>query len=204
MNVCEQCGKEFAPARGPNRVQKYCSKACYHQAQKGHGPYNAVKPVSVICAWCGKSFETGGRGRPKTSTLFCSRQCQAYARVKEHHVKEMSIAQAAYLAGLVDGEGSIIAVKRNSEGRHTWRLQVANTKLPLLSWCIEVTGVGTIVTTKSRNDKHQDGHWWQCYSWNAYDVLRQIVPYMIIKRELALRMMAELDEIKRVTLTAGS
>lgn len=64
--------------------------------------------------------------------------------------------------------------------------------------------MGTIVLRVSTNPLHKDSMWWQCYSWNAYDILRQIVPYMIIKRDLALRMMSELDEIRRITLTAGS
>ena len=197
MNVCEQCGKEFK-ADKPGR--KYCSSECYHKSTVGHKAYNAVHPTVVKCAWCGKEFETGGRGRPKKGQQFCSGTCQAYARVKKHHVNEMTVAQAAYLAGLIDGEGSIIATKRNNKGRHTWRLQVANTQLSLLEWCIEATGVGTIVTSQRRaSEKHQLGSWWQCYSWNAYDVLRQIAPYMIIKKELALRMMAELDEIRRVS-----
>lgn len=199
MNVCEQCGKEFEPTRGKNRVQKYCSRECYHQSTVGHVAYNVVDHPIVVCARCGKEFETGGRGKP-TTQRFCSKQCQAFARVRKPKTNEMTVAQAAYLAGLVDGEGSIIAVKRNSEGRHTWRLQVANTQLPLLDWCIEATGVGTIVTSQRRaSEKHQLGSWWQCYSWNAYDVLRQIAPYMIIKRDLALRMMAELDTIVRLS-----
>jgi hypothetical protein len=202
MNVCEQCGQEFKPTRGANRVQKYCSSVCFHRSRAGIPVNKPVEPVIVVCAWCGKEFETGGRGRPPKDQRFCSKACQAYTRVREHHVKEMSIAQAAYLAGLVDGEGSIIATQRNSKGRHTWRLQVANTQMVLLDWCIEATGVGTIVTTKRKSEKHQDGHWWQCYSWNAYDVLRQIAPYMTIKKDLALRMMAELDEVKRIA--AGS
>lgn len=196
MNVCEQCGKEFK-ADKPSR--KYCSSECYHQSREGIPVNKPVAPTIVKCAWCGKEFETGGRGRPKKGQRFCSGTCQAYARVKKHHVNEMTVAQAAYLAGLVDGEGSIVAAKRNSEGRTTWRLQVANTQTNLLEWCIEVTGVGTIVTSNRFNPKHQTGHWWQCYSWNAYDVLRQIAPYMIIKRDLALRMMAELDTIIRLS-----
>lgn len=200
MNVCEQCGKEFEPTRGPNRVQKYCSLECYHKAQVGHKGYNVVPSTVVKCAWCGKEFETGGRGKPKRGQRFCSNQCMGFARVRKPKTNEMTVAQAAYLAGLVDGEGSIIATHRNNEGRHTWRLQVANTQTNLLEWCIEATGVGTIVTSQRRaSEKHQLGSWWQCYSWNAYDVLRQISPYMIIKRDLALRMMAELDTIVRLS-----
>jgi hypothetical protein len=110
----------------------------------------------------------------------------------------MSVAEAAYLAGLIDGEGSIVAAKRNNQGRTTYRLQVANTYLPILEWCVQTTGVGTIVKRKSRNAKHKDSMWWQCYSWNAYDVLKQTLPYMLLKGDKAKEMMAELDTIKRV------
>lgn len=196
MNVCEQCGREFK-ADKPGR--KYCSSECYHKAQVGHKGYNAKAPTIATCAWCGKEFETGGRGRPKKGQRFCSNSCMAHARVRKPAVNEMTVAQAAYLAGLIDGEGSIVIARKKDKGRNTWRLQVSNTYRPLLEWCVEATGVGSIVLHKNENPKWADSMWWNCYSWNAYDVLRQIVPYMIIKKELALRMMSELDEIRRVS-----
>jgi hypothetical protein len=110
----------------------------------------------------------------------------------------MSIAEAAYLAGLIDGEGSIVATDRKTKGRMTYRLQVANTFMPILEWCVKATGVGTIVVKKTKNPKHKDSAWWQCYSWNAYDILRQCLPYMLLKDEKAKAMMAELDVIKRI------
>lgn len=161
-------------------------------------PMPKVKPEQKTCPVCGKVFEVGGRGRPRRSQRVCSQECNAYARVKQHHVRQMSPTEAAYLAGLIDGEGSIVAVKRNKKGRTTWRLQVSSTTPILLEWCIQTTGVGTIVTKKTTNPKHADSKWWQCYSWNAMDILKQIAPYMILKTDKAQQVIDELSAIERV------
>ena len=163
-------------------------------------PMLKVEPQKKVCPICGKAFEVGGRGRPRKTQLVCSQKCNAYARVKKHHVRQMSQTEAAYLAGLIDGEGSIIASKRDKTGRTTWRLQVSSTTPILLEWCIEMTEVGTIVIRKSQNPLHADSQWWQCYSWNAVDILRQILPYMILKRDKAQRVIDEMSKIERLHL----
>lgn len=197
---CQNCGKVFqtTPWRTKQGQGKYCCRECFYEGNKGHPGYNKVDPIIVECIWCGKTFETRGRGRTKVGTKYCSRECQAYARVNKHKVKQMSAVEAAYLAGLIDGEGSITAVDRKTKGRMTYRLSVSNTFMPILEWCVKATAVGTIVVKKSTNPKHKDSAWWQCYSWNAYDILRQTLPYMLLKDEKARSMMAELDAIKRI------
>lgn len=169
-------------------------------------PMPKVQPEKRVCPVCKTVFEVGGRGRPGRRQRFCSKACNAYARVREHKVKQMSATEAAYLAGLIDGEGSIIAVKRNQKGRITWRLQVASTTPVLLEWCIAITGVGSIVKRKSTNPKHADSQWWQCYSWNAIEVLKRIMPYMILKKNKAQQAVNELSNIQftyTMTVSAG-
>lgn len=157
-----------------------------------------IKPVVKKCRWCKTKFEAGGRGRPMYSVVFCSKACMAMARVRKPVTRKMSVPEAAYLAGLIDGEGSIIAARKLGTGRTTWRLQVASTTDCLLDWCIEKTGVGTIVVRLSQNPKHADSKWWQCYSWNAMDVLKQCEPYMILKRDKARNVIQELSAIARI------
>lgn len=161
-------------------------------------PMPKVEPIKKVCPVCGKVFEVGGRGRPQKKQRVCSQRCNAYARVRKHHVRQMSMTEAAYLAGLIDGEGSIIAIKRDKNGRTTWRLQVSSTTPILLEWCIKKTGVGSIVVRKSQNPLHADSQWWQCYSWNAVDILKQIVPYMVLKHGKAQQVIDEMGKIERL------
>jgi len=122
-------------------------------------------------------------------------------------VASLTEVQAAYLAGLVDGEGSILIAKAR-EGRNTWRLTISSTYRPVLEWCLLTIGAGSIVRANRYNPKHATAYWWQCYSWNAKAVLEQLLPYMLIKREKAKQMIQELDRIgtraHALMLTAGS
>ena len=162
-------------------------------------PMQKGEPLIVNCRWCGKVFATGGRGRPKRGQLFCSKKCAAFARVREVNVNQLSDVDAAYLAGLVDGEGSIVAAMERA-ARTTWRLTISNTDRPLLQWVRDVTGVGTIVSHVHDNPLHKDSHAWQCYSWNARDILLQLLPYMKLpeKQRRAKLVIEELSRIEQL------
>jgi hypothetical protein len=120
----------------------------------------------------------------------------SFARVRRPNTNTLAKIDAAYLAGLIDGEGSIVAAMKR-KGRTTWRLTVSNTNFTILGWCKSVTGVGTVVTKPwDGNKKHAVGGHWQCYSWNAKAVLEQVLPYMRIKQDRALAVIKELGSIQ--------
>ena len=159
-------------------------------------PMPKIKPTIKVCPWCKKEFETGGRGRAPKSQIFCSKSCMSFGRVRNPKVSELSESDAAYLAGIIDGEGSIIMVRQLKGGRRSWRLSIPNTSMPLLEWIQKKVGNGTIHEKKIYSEKHSRSFFWQIYSWNALEVLKQCLPYMIIKRDLALDFIQEYDAIR--------
>jgi hypothetical protein len=52
---------------------------------------------------------------------------------------------------------------------------------------LEVAGTGSIIemTRYKKNPKHSPSWNWQCYGENARNLLRQIYPYLIAKKEKA-------------------
>lgn len=193
MNIrCVVCETVFYDYHKEPR--KYCSRKCYDAARTGKPRPQTRKREVRKCVVCEKDFETGGRAGNRK--LFCSRVCQAFARVQHSDVRKMNLADASYLAGLMDGEGSIVLAKKR-QMRATWRLQVSNTYFPLLEWCKTVTGCGSVTRKVSTNPKHADSGNWQCYSWNARSILLQILPYMRIPEKIrrAQLLISELDEI---------
>lgn len=116
--------------------------------------------------------------------------------------KTLSIQDAAYLAGLIDGEGSVFPANVKRISRRTWRLTIANTNRPVLEWCLAVTGVGAVYGKWRGNPKHSPAFAWQCHSWKAKSVLEQTLPYMKIKRERALECIEELKRIERIASPA--
>jgi hypothetical protein len=106
--------------------------------------------------------------------------------------------EAAYLAGIIDGEGSIVEQRylRKSDGTHRlwYVITVANTEKSLMDWLVQFGG--TIRANKQKvpvafvGQKTYFGKK-QCYSWRTYrrseviDILRATLPFLILKKDKA-------------------
>ena len=104
---------------------------------------------------------------------------------------EIRIADAAYVAGLFDGEGSVYYKKlfqKPYKGKKTgyWRwnirMEISMTDQSVIRWVHEVLGVGTVVK-KPRKGLRKNGtkylmQWrWRCTFRDAYYVCRVLWPY---------------------------
>jgi hypothetical protein len=94
----------------------------------------------------------------------------------------MCDVEAAYAAGIVDGEGSI-SITRNHSGR--WpspQVSVASTDRELLDWLRERYG-GTITTKQPRKPQHSLSFDWKLTDRRALRFLQIVGPYLVIKRK---------------------
>ena len=97
------------------------------------------------------------------------------------------IATLAYIAGLIDGEGSIRLVKQRDR-RPAVYLQISNTDEQLMAWLTKIGGFvyWEKATTKNRRVK-------RCAAWrvaqaiDCYRLLVAILPFLIIKRAKAVK-----------------
>lgn len=98
---------------------------------------------------------------------------------------DLTQAELGYLAGLVDGEGCInIACTR---GRY-YVLQVitAQTNEYMLNHWQQRTGLGTVHRMKSSSNPNQSNKWhWHCSNKKAEQLLRPLMPYLVLKQEEA-------------------
>lgn len=97
--------------------------------------------------------------------------------------------QAAYIAGIIDGEGSISLVQsfaKRTNGRYVYPLvRVANTAQSLVDWLLDVVGFGSMQYVTRSNEKCKPV--WHV-SWaasEAIQVLREVEPYLVIKKDRA-------------------
>lgn len=175
--TCQQCGKSFKCDQSRRR---YCGRECYYKSSLGHRNYNVHDPDPVACLVCGTEFLTGGQGRPKRGQRFCSNRCQQLGRVRRGTAcKELNTYHAAYLAGLIDGEGSIMLYMRGP-GLQV-RVMIANTHKGVLDWTKKVTGIGGVFAMHRMSEKHKQGYGWWTNGVSATTLLKQIRPYMHIK-----------------------
>ncbi|MDF2883079.1 MAG: hypothetical protein K0R54_3636 [Clostridiaceae bacterium] len=114
-------------------------------------------------------------------------------------VKIMTDTEKAYIAGIIDGEGSIMLQKFHSNEFPSPCISIASTTYELLDWIKSVIRKGVIKQKKNYNSsKHKD-----CYSYilkynDAIKLLEEIYPYLIINSK---RKRAELILNKYKALT---
>jgi intein/homing endonuclease len=181
---CKICGKKFAvrPARTRigKRQAKYCSRKCQAKAYK-------VIPEKKKCLRCGKIFLVGGAKRKRRNQRFCSRACCQAGEIKP---RNMTKGERMWLAGLFDGEGSIIFYKSLSK-HDCIRISITNTVKELMDKVQEIIGIGNIYARPiPENPKHNRCWHWQCHGGNARIILRQILPWLIVKKEKATKVLA--------------
>ena len=93
----------------------------------------------------------------------------------------MTETEKAYIAGIIDGEGSIMLQRIHKNENPSPCVSITSTTLELLEWVKNTVGKGRIISKKNYNiEKHKD-----CYSYvlrrnNAIQLLNDIYPYLII------------------------
>lgn len=113
----------------------------------------------------------------------------------------MSEVEKAYIAGILDGEGTITLTKKHKNQTPSPQISVSNNSLALLQWIQSKVGCGRMVPKKKRSEHHN-----QSYIWYLDNVQKGIAFLNEIKDFLRLkRRQAELivDNYKRVTPRNG-
>jgi|TARA_X000001036_G_scaffold421229_1_gene442871 hypothetical protein len=98
----------------------------------------------------------------------------------------MTEAEAAYIAGLFDGEGTITYKKykeKKTKGTYDcWRIsmEIAMTDRSVLVWVNEVLGCGTL-NKKPRKNGHKMQYRWRCVFRDCFHVCCILFPFAHVK-----------------------
>lgn len=117
----------------------------------------------------------------------------------------MTPMDAAYLAGLLDGEGTIGARLR-ANGYTNLELGICMTTPAPLYWAKEVTGFGEVYHRPERRENRQDAWFWKVGRCDEIaSVLREVRPYMKVKQgeASAFLVLANLRSMKRSRFEAS-
>lgn len=98
----------------------------------------------------------------------------------------MSKLTAAYLAGLIDGEGHISIIPyvrkdRNNQVYYKHNVKMTLTDKHLIEWCKASFG-GYIYVRTQTNPKWKDSYTWSLNSKGTEELLRYIHPYLRLKK----------------------
>ena len=98
----------------------------------------------------------------------------------------MTEAEAAYIAGLFDGEGTVTYKKykeKKTKGTYDcWRIsmEIAMTDESVLIWLTEVLGCGTL-NKKPRKNGHKMQYRWRCVFRDCFHVCCILFPFAHVK-----------------------
>jgi len=91
---------------------------------------------------------------------------------------KLSSIDAAYISGLIDGEGTISLSRRHRNENRQLVVSISNTEKPLLDYVCKVVGTGKLTKKKTYQQHHTPSLTYAISNRQALDLLHQIVPYL--------------------------
>ncbi len=107
-------------------------------------------------------------------------------------VRALTTAERAYLAGLIDGEGTITLARIHKGAYRQLSVSISNTERPLLDWVQQVIGAGRITAKRVYRPRHTTSYTYAVSNIQALDLLKQVVSHLrSYKRQRAELVLAQ-------------
>ena len=110
-------------------------------------------------------------------SLLLSRTVRS-AVIVGRRIKQLPAEVAAYIAGLIDGEGTVTLTRLHANENRRIAVSIANTEIQLLKFVIDEVGAGKITRKRTSSDRHTPSFCYAITSRQALDLLRQLSPYL--------------------------
>ena len=113
--------------------------------------------------------------------------------------RRMSPCEAAWVAGILDGEGSVVMRAKPYPGGRRYfvaGLSVCNTDTDLIARLVEFTGIGRVSMNLRMNHKRKEIWRWQTDQRQAATVVEQLMPWLTCKRRVA-ELLLEFQTLRR-------
>lgn len=86
----------------------------------------------------------------------------------------MKTNEAAYLAGIVDGEGTITLTMKQKNAKRHLVVSIASNERSVLEYVVDIIGAGKITNKTTYKQQHKPSFAYQISNRQALEVLRQI------------------------------
>lgn len=91
---------------------------------------------------------------------------------------QLGIADAAYIAGLIDGEGTITLCRKHRNENRQLAITISNTERRLLDFVLNTVGTGKITRKRTTRPNHTPSFTYAVYNRQALQLLLQVHPYL--------------------------
>ena len=85
---------------------------------------------------------------------------------------------AAYIAGLIDGEGTITLTRKHKNEHRQLCISISSTEKNMLDFVLSVTGVGKITNKQASKSHHAHSYTYAVYNRQALALLEQTLPFL--------------------------
>ena len=92
--------------------------------------------------------------------------------------RPLTVDEAAYIAGLIDGEGTVTLVRKHKGENRQLSVSISSTERRLLEFVLHCTGTGKITNTRSTRRHHAPSFTYAVYNRQALELLRQTFSYL--------------------------
>lgn len=123
------------------------------------------------------------------------------AKIKYKKVRKLIPSEAGYIAGIIDGEGTVTLSHRNRGEQRRIEVAVYNTDFNLLSHLLQIIGAGRITRKNPSSPKYRMAYVYSICSQQALDLLAQIVPYLRTYKQNRANLV--LENYKKLTPRNG-
>lgn len=93
-------------------------------------------------------------------------------------IRKLSTEDAAYIAGLIDGEGTITLTRKHRNENRQICVAISSTEREMLEFVMEVTGIGKITNKKTALKHHTPSFTFYTSNRQALGLIEQILPYL--------------------------
>lgn len=85
---------------------------------------------------------------------------------------------ASYVAGLIDGEGTITLSRRHANERRQLVVSIVSTEREILDWVLHQVGVGKVTNKRSVSPRHARSFTYSISNRQALALLREVGPFL--------------------------
>ncbi len=93
-------------------------------------------------------------------------------------VRLFSSSEAAYLAGLIDGEGTVTLSRKHASDMRQLVVSISNTELRILEFTLASVGAGKITRKRTAKANHTPSYAYALWNRQALALLAQVQQYM--------------------------
>lgn len=122
-------------------------------------------------------------------------------RMRYRQTAVLPDVDAAYLAGLIDGEGTIALTRLHRGQNRQLVVSISSTERAILDWVLRATRVGKITTKRTSSPHHAPGYAYAVANRQALALLAQVSPFLKSYKQERARLV--LDHYVRLTPRNG-